>query len=192
MQSDSVWTELMEGNLRYVTGAMLHPRQTAERRQETAAGQHPKAAILTCSDSRVAPELLFDQGIGDLFVIRLAGNVVDDAALGSLEYAVEHLHVTLVAALGHSHCGAVTAAVQQGIAPGHVGRLMEAIRPAVERARTRPGDLVDNAIRANVEMTVQMIRSSWPILAERTLAGTLRVVGAYYDLRDGRVSLIPC
>jgi hypothetical protein len=108
---EAALTRLVEGNKRFVAGSTTHPDQTAERRTETAKGQHPFAIILTCADSRLSPEILFDEGIGDLFVVRNAGNLLDDHVLGSIEYAVEHLHATLIVVLGHTKCGAVSAAV---------------------------------------------------------------------------------
>jgi carbonic anhydrase len=142
----------------------------------------------------VDPVLLFDQGLGDLFVMRLAGNVVDDMALGTIEYGVEHLHVPLVMVLGHQKCGAVEAtveAVEKGSeVPGHIGSLVDAIKPAVEQVRGQPGDVVDNSIRANVALVVEQIKSAQPILAEMVERGELLVVGGYYDLTGGVVEVI--
>ncbi len=182
---------LMDGNKRYVDAGPLHPNQTAERRAEVAKGQHPFAVIVSCADSRVPPEVLFDQGLGDLFVIRLAGNILDDAALGSIEYAVEHLGVRYIMVLGHERCGAVEAAVKGGKAPGHIGSLIKAIQPAVDKARNEPGELLDNAVRANVARVVQQVKSSAPILKESVRKGDLTVVGARYDLEDGVVAILP-
>jgi len=188
---DAAQQKLMDGNKRYVEAGPLHPGQTAERRAEVARGQHPFAVIVSCADSRVPPEILFDQGLGDLFVIRLAGNILDDAALGSLEYAVEHLGVKYIMVLGHERCGAVEAAVKGGKAPGHIGSLIKAIQPAVDKARSQPGELLDNAVRANVTMVVRQVKSSAPILKERVEKGDLTVVGARYDLDDGVVAILP-
>ncbi|HEY4484757.1 MAG TPA: carbonic anhydrase, partial [Nitrospiria bacterium] len=125
LNPDKALTMLMEGNARYVEGKMLHPNQAADRMGELAKGQHPFAVILGCADSRVPPEIVFDQGLGDLFVLRVAGNIADDAVIGSIEYAVEHLGTTLVFVLGHERCGAVSAAVEvvtKGAkVPGHIG-----------------------------------------------------------------------
>lgn len=188
---DVAHKKLMEGNKRFVEGKMSHPGQSADRRAETAKGQHPFAAIVSCSDSRVAPEVLFDQGMGDLFVIRLAGNIIDDAATGSLEYALEHLGVKYIMVLGHERCGAVEATVKGGEAPGHIGSLVRAIQPAVEKAKGQPGDLIDNSVKANVSMVVQQLRSSAPILEESVKKGELKIVGARYDLDDGTVAILP-
>jgi len=182
---------LLDGNRRYVDGKPSHPNQTLERRKHVAKGQHPFAVVLSCSDSRVPPEIIFDQGIGDLFVVRVAGNIVDDAGLGSIEYAVEHLHASLIVVLGHERCGAVEAAVKGGEAPGRIKSLVEAIRPAVEKSKGEPGDLAENAMRANVRLVVDHLKASKPILEHFVHKGTLTVVGARYDLDDGQVTVIP-
>ena len=181
---------LLEGNRRCLECGPHHPRQDAGRRAEVAAGQHPFAVIVGCSDSRIPPEVVFDKGLGDLFVVRLAGNVVDDMALGSVEYAVEHLGTRLVVVLGHARCGAVTAAVNHGDAPGHVHSIVKAILPAIEKARGMPGDLVDNAIRVNVAMVADRIRACEPILAPMARGGEIRVVEAYYDVTTGKVDIL--
>ncbi len=183
----NVWKELKAGNDRYVAGLAMRPRQDARRREETGQSQKPLAIVLTCSDSRVPPELLFDQGIGDLFVIRVAGNVVDDFVLGSVEYAAEHLGVSLVVVLGHERCGAVSATVKGGEAPGHIGPLIEAIKPSVELARDQRGDVLENAINNNIRAMVKAVRESLPILAHLGSSGRLTVVGALYDLDTGKV-----
>jgi len=182
---------LLEGNKRFADGKPSHPNQTFERREHEAKGQHPFAVVVSCSDSRVPPEIIFDQGIGDLFVVRVAGNILDDAGLGSIEYAAEHLHVSLIMVLGHERCGAVEAAVKGGEAPGHIKSLVEALRPVVENAKGRPGDLAENAMRTNVKMVVDHLKESKPILEHLVHKGTLSVIGARYDLDDGRVTLIP-
>ncbi len=191
VSGDAVRQKLIDGNKRYVDARLSHPNQTSRRRAEIAKGQHPFAAIVTCADSRVPPEIIFDQGLGDLFVIRLAGNIMDDAALASLEYAVEHLGVKYIMVLGHERCGAVEHTIQGGDAPGHFDALAKAIQPAVDKARNQPGDLLDNAVRANVAMVVQQLKSSEPILGELVKKGTLTVVGARYDLDDGAVAILP-
>lgn len=183
--------KLIDGNKRYVDAKLSHLNQTAERRAEVAKGQHPFAAIVSCSDSRVPPEVIFDQGLGDLFVIRLAGNILDDAALGSLEYAVAHLGIKYILVLGHERCGAVDATVKGGEVPGHIGSLVKAIQPAVDKVKNQPGDLLDNAVRANVTMVVQQLKSSGPILESSVKKGELTIDGARYDLDDGVVAILP-
>lgn len=184
--------QLMEGNLRYAQGNASHPHQSLERRAELVSGQHPFAVILGCSDSRIPPELIFDQGLGDVFVIRTAGEVVDNASLASIEYAVEHLDVPLVVVLGHDSCGAVTAAVQGGEAEGHLGSLMDFIRPAVEQAREagEGSDLLNGSIDNNVFNIVEALKSSQPVLSEKVEAGELMILGARYRLDSGLVEIL--
>jgi len=136
----------------------------------------------------VPPEIIFDQGLGDLFVVRVAGNVATDTEIGSLEYGAEHLHIPLLVVLGHESCGAVTAAVQGGKAEGHIAALLSLIKPAVVQSRGLPGDPVANAVRANVQMVVQQLRSSTPILSELVAHGKLKVVGGVYSLETGEVT----
>jgi len=189
--ADSVLAELTAGNAHHIAHRYQHPHETIERQRELASGQSPHAEILSCADSRVPPELIFDQGLGDLFIIRVAGNVVSDTELGSLEYGAEHLHVPLLVVLGHQHCGAVTAAVEGGEAEGHIAALVNLLRPAVEKTRGMPGDHVENAVKANVEMVVKQLRASTPILAKLVSEGKLKVVGAVYSLDTGKVTWLP-
>ena len=184
--------QLMEGNLRYAEGNASHPHQSPERRAELISGQQPFAVILGCSDSRIPPELIFDQGLGDVFVIRTAGEVVDNASLASIEYAVDHLGVPLVMVLGHDSCGAVTAAVQGGEAEGHLGSLMDFIRPAVEQAREagEGSDLLNGSIDNNVFNIVEALKSSQPVLSEKVEAGELMILGARYRLDSGLVEIL--
>jgi len=189
--AESALAELTAGNAHHVAHRYQHPHETLERQRELASGQSPHAEILSCADSRVPPELIFDQGLGDLFIIRVAGNVVSDTELGSLEYGAEHLHVPLLVVLGHQHCGAVTAAVEGGEAEGHIAALVNLLRPAVEKTRGMPGDHVENAVKANVEMVVKQLRSSTPVLAKLVSEGKLKVVGAVYSLDTGKVTWLP-
>lgn len=182
--------KLMDGNKRYLDIKYAHPHQTKYRRDLIAKGQHPFAIVLSCSDSQVPPEVIFDRGLGDLFVVRVAGNIADDAVIGSIEYAAEHLHVPLLMVLGHERCGAVDATVKGGKIPGHISSLTKAIGPAVERVKGKPGDPVDSAVRANVEMVVEQLKTSKPILAELIHEGKLKVAGARYDLDTGVVELL--
>ncbi len=183
-------TKLTDGNKRFVEGKLLHQNQSTERRTEVASGQKPFAVVVTCSDSRVPPEIIFDQGLGDLFVIRTAGHVVDDIALASIEYAVEHLHVELVVVLGHEKCGAVDAAVSGGELTGHLEKLVAEIKPAVEEAKNEEGDLLTNAVYKNVDLVVGQLKSSEPILKEFIEHNHLQIIGAYYDLDEGKVTII--
>jgi carbonic anhydrase len=188
--SASALAELKAGNERFAVHHTTHPHQTTARRSELAGGQHPHAVILACADSRVAPEIVFDQGLGDLFTVRVAGNIAGDAEIASMEYAVEHLHTPLIVVMGHQSCGAVGAAIEGGEAPGHLPSLIHAIEPSVAKARTMKGDLSDNAIRLNVEAVVAELAASHPILAEHVAKGTLKVVGAVYSLKTGRVTWV--
>jgi len=165
--------------------------QAAKRRAELTKSQHPFAIIVSCSDSRVPPEIVFDQGLGDLFVLRVAGNVIDDHSLGSIEYAVDHLAVRLIVVLGHQRCGAVKAAkdtiAAKTEAPAHIQSLVTAIKPAVEA--TVHGDL-EATVEANVKNVALALRSSPPILKPKVDSGEVRVIGAYYNLDTGAVSFL--
>jgi carbonic anhydrase len=189
--ADSVLAELKTGNKHHVTHRYQHPHETVDRQRQLVSGQHPHAEILSCSDSRVPPEIVFDQGLGDLFIIRVAGNVASDVEIGSLEYGAEHLHIPLLVVLGHESCGAVTAAVQGDLPEGHIAALVDLIKPAVEKTRGMPGDPVANAVRLNVEMVVKQLRSSNPILSELVAHGKLRIVGAVYSIETGSVTWLP-
>jgi carbonic anhydrase len=180
---------LTDGNARFVSGQLSHttPEYVAEARGKVAQAQRPFAVIVGCSDSRVGPELVFDQGLGDLFVVRTAGEVVDEVALGSIEYAVEHLGSALIVVLGHERCGAVSAAVAHAQEPGHIAAVLKAIGPAVEETHGQPGDPVENAVRAQARDVAQQLQGATPILAERVQAGELKVVAARYDLDSGKV-----
>ena len=184
--------ELVQGNARFASGHALHARQDPGRRTELATSQHPFAVILACADSRVGPDLLFDQGLGDLFVVREAGNVVDDHTLGSIEYAVEHLHSPLIVVLGHERCGAVAAArdtvAAKGLAEGHIESLVDAIRPAVEATAAMD---TEATCKANVRNVVHALRTSEPLLQHKVEKGEVVVVGAYYDLDTGAVTFLP-
>jgi len=192
--ADIALAELIAGNRRFVSGAMQHPNASDERRAKLAAGQSPIAAVLSCSDSRVPPEIVFDQGLGDLFVVRVAGNIASPAEIGSLEYAVEHLHVPLIVVLGHDKCGAVAAALEAvesgGTAPGHVGVIVDAIKPAVLTARKQTGDLLANAIRNNVGLVDRQLRDSQPLLAPAAAASKLKIAAAVYSLTSGAVTYL--
>ncbi len=190
LTADQALQRLIAGNARYVAGSPTHPNQTPQRRAELAKGQSPFAIVLTCSDSRVAPELFLDQGLGDLFVIRNAGNILDDHVIGSMEYAVEHLHVPLVLVVGHEKCGAVSAAVAGGEAPGHIRSVVDALEPAVELAKNMPGDKVDNAVRANAQRGAEILTHVEPFLKEAISHAKLVVVAARYELATGRLEIL--
>lgn len=182
---------LEAGNGRFVSGRTAGPRRSSFRRRAVALGQRPVAVIVGCADSRVPPEILFDEGLGDLFVVRTAGHVLDDAAIGSVEYAVEHLGVPLIVVLGHEKCGAVAATLEGGEVHGHLGTIVGAIRPAVEETAGGSGDRLDASVRAHVRRTVRRLEEAAPILARRNAEGNVRILGARYDLDDGRVEWLP-
>jgi carbonic anhydrase len=188
--ADEALARLVAGNMRFVEMKLAHPDQDAGCRTNLSKAQQPFAIILGCSDSRVPPEVIFDQGLGDLFVVRVAGNVADDIGIASIEYAVEHLGSRLIVVLGHERCGAVTAAVKGGELPGHLPTLMTALKPAVDKSKGAAGDAVDNAMLANVELTAAQLRESKPLLAEMMEKGEIKIVGARYDLDTGAVELI--
>ncbi|MCC3406885.1 MAG: carbonic anhydrase [Microcoleus sp. PH2017_10_PVI_O_A] len=187
---DGALKKLMEGNQRYIDQKRTFPDQARSRIVEVAKGQHPFATVLACSDSRVTPEIIFDQGLGDLFDVRIAGNFLDDVVLGNIEYAALELGVPLLVILGHERCGAVKAALDGKAVPGHISTLVEAIKPAVDATKNLAGDAWDNAVRANVKMNVEKLKDSSPILAEAVKAGKLKVVGGRYDLDSGKVEII--
>ncbi len=184
---------LMQGNARFVFGHMTHvaPGHVAEARRAVAKSQRPFAIIVGCSDSRVGPEIVFDQGLGDIFVVRTAGEVVDATVLGSIEYAVEHLGSSLIVVLGHERCGAVSAAVASAKEPGHIAAMLKAIEPAVEKTKGKPGDPIENAVRAQAIDVAKQLHDAKPILAERVHSGKLKIVAARYDLETGKVEFLP-
>jgi carbonic anhydrase len=189
MHENHALAKLIAGNQRYVADQLVHHHQSGRRMRAIATGQHPFAIILGCADSRVPPEIIFDQGLGDLFVIRVAGNILDDAILGSIEYAVKELGTSLVLVLGHERCGAVAATIKHAEVSGHISTLLNAIQPAVDRAKSELGDLLDNAVRANIELVVEQLKASMPV-AELVQHNRLKVVGAQYNLDRGKVEII--
>ena len=183
--------KLMDGNARFVSGNVTHPDQSADRRTELVAGQHPFAIVVGCSDSRVPPEIVFDQGLGDIFVVRTAGQVIDNVSLGSIEYGVEHLGVPLIVVLGHDSCGAVEATVKGGEPAGHMDSLVNFILPAVEEAKAsgNESEIVSRAIDNNIRNIVEEL-SIQPLLSEKVEKGELMIVGARYHLEDGNIEMV--
>jgi carbonic anhydrase len=197
INADEALHRLLDGNARFVKGQTASPRRSPDDFRGLAEAQYPEAVIVSCADSRVAPEILFDVGVGDIFVVRVAGNVVSGAGVtvkGSIEYAVVELNVPLIMILGHSGCGAVKAAMKHIDAndslPGAINGLVELIKPAVAQSKRAPGDPLENAIRKNVEIGVERLNELQPILAPRIRDSKLKVVGAVYDLRSGVVTLV--
>jgi carbonic anhydrase len=190
---DEALALLKAGNARYVEGVMKRHDFRTERESLTR-GQNPYAAILSCADSRVSPELAFDSARGDLFVCRVAGNFANDDIVASFEYAVAELNTPLIMVLGHSACGAVSAAIKslkdKTTLPGHLPSLVKSLTTAIRESEGRPGDLLDNAITQNVIDNVQKLKGATPILSAAIAQGKLRVVGAIYRLADGRVDIL--
>lgn len=183
---------LADGNTRFVEGKQAPHVLGAERRRELAKGQHPNAVVLSCSDSRVPPEYVFDQQLGEVFVVRTAGNVADGVALGSIEYAVEHLGVPIIVVLGHRSCGAVKAAVearQKHVHPhGNIAEVLKLVMPAVAQAeRAKAPDLLNASIDANVALEAKALVKRSPLIAERVKAGKVKIITAIYDLETGKV-----
>lgn len=189
----TAWKALKEGNQRFVAGGPEHPHQSAQHRAGLTAGQHPIAVVLGCSDSRVAPEIVFDQGLGDVFIVRTAGHVLDAAVLGSIEYAVTVLGVPLIVVLGHESCGAVNATVSTldgGAAPGgYIREVVDRVTPSVLAGRHAGLSRVSEFITKHVNETVTQLRIRSTPVAEGLAAGTLAIVGLTYQLADGRVVL---
>lgn len=179
--------ELIAGNRRFMEGRPVGPHRTMARVQELAAGQAPFAAVLACADSRVPVEILFDQGVGDLFVCRAAGNIVTPELIGSLEFGTAVLGARAVVVLGHTGCGAVKATIAGDPVPGQISTLYRHIRPAVERSATRE---LEDVSRHNVRVQAGLLRTSSPVIAQLVREDKLLVVGGMYDLGTGRVTLL--
>lgn len=191
LSPDQALELLRKGNREFVTDSPIRAVPGRQRRLELARSQTPFAVMVACSDSRVPPELLFGRGLGELFIVRNAGNTVDSTAQGSIEYAVLKLGVPLVVVMGHERCGAVEAAVslvKDNVRfPGSMREMLVPILPAVLEAQRLPGDLVDNAVRLNVSHVAERLRQSEAVLLEPLRTGKLKIVGARYDLDDGAV-----
>lgn len=181
---------LKEGNIRFVQGKSKRPNQSPDRIREVSKKQNPFATIVGCSDSRVPNEIIFDQGLGDLFILRTAGQVSTYASWGSIEFSVAVLNVNLVVVLGHTGCGAVHAACKADDVPGHIIALTNAIKPAAEKVKHREGDFLENAVKANVALQVSALRKLDPILSKFYNKGQIQIVGAVYDLETGIVNYL--
>ena len=184
--------KLIGGNKRFVEGKSIKPRQNLQILKELEKGQAPFATIVGCSDSRVPNELVFDQGMGDLFIIRTAGQVSAAASYGSMEFATLQLKTKLIVVLGHTECGAVAAAVKRPEnVPGHIVTLINEIKPAVAKCAHLPGDPVNNTVRQNVIDQVSNLRDLEPILYKKYKDGEILIVGAVYDIHTGKVEFLP-
>ncbi|WP_392534699.1 carbonic anhydrase [Nostoc sp. C117] len=189
LSPDAALQKLIEGNQRFIDHQPKYPDQSALRLQEVAQAQHPFATILSCADSRVPAEIIFDQGIGDIFDVRIAGNIATHEAIGSIEYAVVLLGSPLLMVMGHERCGAVTAAVQKESLPGDISTFVKAIKPALKKAKNQPGDAVENAVVANVQYQIERLKRS-QLLTKQVESGKLKIVGGRYDLDTGKVTII--
>ena len=191
VSADSATMKLKEANERFIKGKTLHPNQDFKRIKEVASAQKPFAIIVGCSDSRVPSEIIFDQGIGDLFIVRTAGQVSSYASWGSIEFGNAVLGAKLIVVLGHTSCGAVSAACKIPDVPGHIVTLINAIKPAAELAKKIAGDVVENAVKINVAMEVKQLQSLEPVLTKAIKNGSLKIVGAVYNLSTGQVDFLP-
>lgn len=189
--AEAVLLELIEGNRRFVSGKSEHPRSDVKRILETSTGQHPRVSVVSCADSRVPVELLLDQGIGDVFAIRVAGNVCDIDEIGTVEYGVEHLGTPLLVVMGHTSCGAVKAVCTHAEVGGSIPQLVDNIVPAVERAQKHSGlngeALVPAAVEENVWQSISDLLENSAITAELVHSGKLKIVGAVYDIATGEI-----
>ncbi len=181
---------LKDGNIRFASGKSIRPNQTLERIKAVSTGQSPFAIVVGCSDSRVPNEIVFDQGLGDLFIVRTAGQVSSYASWGSIEFATAVLGAKLIVVLGHTKCGAVAAACTVPEVPGHIVTLINAIKPAAEKALRLPGDHIENSVKVNVALQVNMLRSLEPVLSKRVKSGEIQIVGGLYDLDTGKVEFL--
>ena len=188
---DEALSRLLNGDKRFVAGKSEEPHGAAlvERRHALAKEQKPFAVIVGCSDSRVPPEFVFDVTLGDIFVVRTAGEVVDAVVLGSIEYAIEHLGTRLIVVLGHQRCGAVSAAVSGAAETGDIPDVLKAILPAVEETKAQAGDRIDNAVRANARDIAKRLQSAGPLIP-LVQSGEVKIVAAYYSLDTGQVELL--
>lgn len=184
--------KLMDGNSRFAHWKPIHPDESRQRVIEISKAQHPFAVVISCSDSRVSPELIFDQGLGDLFVIRTAGNLIGGLELGSVEYAVEHLGVDLIIVLGHQQCGAVKAFVEGGEAHGHIKDIIDSLKKETEISNVPPGDKnrLDDCIRANILHGIHQLKEQSAIIKEKLDSKQLQIKACYYDLEKGIVSIV--
>ena len=194
ISGDEALRRIVEGNARYAANRS-HVRDFAAGRAARVVTHRPIASILSCSDARVGPEFLFDQGPGDLFVVRVAGNILEDEGLASLEYAAQFLAAPLIFVLGHSNCGAVDAAIKvmtdNATLPGHLPGLIDHIKPAVLAAQqTHPANLAAAAIAENVRQTVRQVTAAKPLLADMIAGGKVKVAGGVYDIATGKVGLV--
>lgn len=194
LTADQALERLLAGNARFAAGDPEHPDQSDERRDEVAQGQRPFATVLGCVDSRVPPELVFDQGVGSLFTTRVAGNVLGAEVVGSIEFGWLELGIPLVVVLGHERCGAVTAAVEiieaGDDAPGSLQAIVDAIAPAIDEAGHGGDDVVDDVVRANARLVAEQLAAPGTILGDAVAAGSVRIVAMHFDLDTGEAEVL--
>lgn len=186
---------LLEGNGRFAAGKGRKAEISGNRRKALVTGQQPFATIICCSDSRVPPEHIFDMGLGDIFIVRLAGNILDSFSIGSVEYGTEHLHTPLLVVMGHEKCGAVSATASGGHAEGNIAQIVAMIKPAVERAKkANPSlsgsELVEAAVLENIKGSIGLIRNNSEIVKKLEKEGKLKIIGAKYSLESGKVEVV--
>lgn len=189
MTPDHALQRLMEGNQRFINGKRQNPHQDRTRLAEVAKTQKPFASILSCADSRVPSEIIFDQGFGDLFICRVAGNIATPEEIGSLEFGALVLGAKLIMVMGHERCGAVDATIKGAQVPGRIASLIDAIKPSLRNLDSQKGDRLENAIKANVLYQIEKLKSS-PVLSQLIQEGKLKIVGGYYDLDTGSVTSV--
>jgi carbonic anhydrase len=191
VNADEALQRLIEGNQRFTTGNLIHPYQSSDVREQLTKGQHPFAIILSCSDSRVPPEIIFDQGLGNLFIIRVAGNVIDEVTAASIEYAAEHLHSPLLIVLGHEYCGAVSAAFGDEDLGHNISHLLKLIKPSVEAAKQSLNEnKIEEAIIGNVGNSISMLLNNSEIINHLVKENKLKIMGGIYNLGTGKVDLL--
>ena len=189
MTPDQALQALMKGNQRFVSGKLENPRRNMTRLTEVAKSQKPFAAILSCADSRVPSEIIFDQGFGDLFICRVAGNIATPEEIGSLEFGTLVLGAKVLMVIGHERCGAVDATIKGAQVPGQIASLLDAIRPAIKNSEGQTGDRLENATKANVLYQIEQLKKS-PVISELIQNNKLKVVGGYYDLDTGMITMV--
>ena len=190
MSPNEAISELLQGNQRFVRQKTINPNQDRLRLVQVSQAQSPFACVLTCADSRLPPEIIFDRGLGDLFVVRDAGNIATAGEIGSLEYGVSVLGAKAIVVMGHENCGAVQAAMELGATTGFIGSIINEILPAIQMSKDQPGDRVNNAVIANVMLQKQKVQTS-PVISQLTQENKIKVVGALYNLQTGRVEIFP-
>lgn len=190
VNANAALKRLLDGNQRFIQQKPQYPDQSLERLQLVAKEQYPFASILGCADSRVPAEIVFDQGLGDLFVVRVAGNIANDITIGSLEYSTSVLGSQLIMVLGHRRCGAVAAALKNEASGGRIGLIVENIKPAVSPIKSKTGDISEKAVIANIQYQAQKLQNNSTMLNQLIRAGKLKIVGAVYDIDTGKVSII--